>query len=66
MAQLNTRTEGDLEYREALKLGDRIDCFDSTYVWYACTVLEVENREFQKAQIKMAKVAFRVNHPEGD
>jgi len=66
LAQFNTRTEGEVEFREGLKLNDRIDCFDSTYVWYACTVLETEDREFQKAQIKMAKVAFRVTHPDGD
>ena len=66
MAQFNTKTEGDVEFREALKLNDRIDCFDSTYVWFACTVLEVEDREFQKEMIPMAKVAFRVTHPDGD
>ena len=53
-------------WRNSLKAGDNIDCFDSTGYWYASTVLAVEQREYQKEMIDMVQIAFRISHPDGD
>ena len=61
-----TRAAGDAEWRESIKAGDLIDGFDSTSCWYACTVLALETREEGGVSLKSARIAWRINHPEGD
>ena len=53
-------------WRSDIKVGSKIDCYDSTGFWYASTVIGLEEREFQKEYIKMGQIAFRVSHPDGD
>jgi len=61
-----SKSKEQAEFREAMKMGDLIDCFDSTDMWYASEIIGEEEREFQKEIIPMVKVAFRVAHPQGD
>jgi hypothetical protein len=66
VARHQLKTKEDVEWRNSLQPGDNLDCFDTTGVWYGCTVLEKEVREYQKLRIPMVKLAFRVLHAEGD
>lgn len=61
-----TLSREGVEWRKALKANNRVDCFDSTGTWYACTILGLKTREYQGATIDMVHIAFRVGHPEGD
>jgi len=38
LAVLGTHSTKENEWRSALEPDDRVDCFDSTGSWYACTV----------------------------
>jgi hypothetical protein len=66
IAKAGSKAEKDTEWRESLQVEDRVDCYDSTGYWYASTIAGLETREFQGSTIKMAHIAFRVSHPEGD
>lgn len=35
------------KFREDIKVGDIIDCYDSTKAWYKSTVLALETKEFK-------------------
>lgn len=41
IAQLNSKSEEEFEWRQNLKAGELFDCWDSTGAWYACTVLQI-------------------------
>jgi len=66
IAAPGAKSQEELAWRGKLEAGDRVDCFDSTGSWYACTVLALEAREYQGSTIDLAHIAFRVAHPEGD
>ena len=66
IATPGTHTQGEAEWREALAVGDRLDCWDSTGVWYASTLLALETRTIEGSQVKMVQLGLRVTHPEGD
>ena len=63
-------TEGntleDEDFRKNLKVGDKVDVYDSTRFWYASTVMSIEERETQGQVLPMCYIAFRVEHPKGD
>ena len=61
-----SQTKEDYEWRSKLVNGDLVDCYDSTKVWYASTVVAREQRQFKGAMLDMIKIALRVMHPEGD
>ena len=54
------------DFRAQLKVGDRIDCYDSTKFWYASTIIGLEVRQHQGLMLPMVYVAFRVEHEKGD
>ena len=66
IARAGTRTDSDVAWRETIKVGSNIDCYDSTGFWYASTVSGIETREVEGADMKMVQIAFRLNHPDGD
>lgn len=66
IAKLGEQTQGHREFRESLKIGDRVDCYDSSTSWYAATILGLETREFQDELIPMAHIAFRIYDISGD
>jgi hypothetical protein len=45
IALSTTMTSGE-EWRQAVKKDDRVDCYDSTGVWYASTVLDVQKKDY--------------------
>jgi hypothetical protein len=63
-------TEGNTldeeEFRKNLKVGDKVDVYDSTRFWYASTIMSMEERETQGQVLPMCYIAFRVEHPKGD
>ena len=62
----DNKSSEDTKFREELKAGDKIDCYDSTKFWYASTVLKVETKQHKGETLRMAYVAFRVAHEKGD
>jgi hypothetical protein len=44
IARYNTMSEGD-EWRKELKVGDLIDAYDTTKVWYSSTIIDKEIKE---------------------
>lgn len=56
----------DEEFRKNLKVGDKVDVYDSTRFWYASTILQMEERETQGQKLPMCYIAFRIEHPKGD
>lgn len=66
IAKAGSKTEGEEEWREALKVEDKVDCYDSTGYWYSSHVIASETREHQLTEIPMVQIAFRIYHPEGD
>lgn len=66
LARFAERTKEEQEWRNSLQPGQRVDCYDSTGFWYACTIRATEVRQYQGADIDMLHIAFRVSHPEGD
>jgi hypothetical protein len=46
IARQNTMAKEADEWRNLVKNGDQVDCFDSTGYWYASTVLGIEEREY--------------------
>lgn len=51
IAILESKTTEDYEWRASLKAGDFVDCYDSTGLWYASTVMAQEERKFKTAMI---------------
>jgi hypothetical protein len=51
------------EWRTALKVGDRIDCLDTSAVWYESTVLDV--KKFEEGGGMSIQVGFRVYDAKG-
>jgi hypothetical protein len=41
VAEINTKSQDEYDWRNGLKVGDLFDCWDSTGSWYACTVLQL-------------------------
>lgn len=66
IAQPGTQSEEEITWRSQLKAGDNVDCWDSTGFWYASTVMQIQEREFQGAKLEMAYIGYRVLHPDGD
>lgn len=66
IAPCGERSKADDEFRANLAIGQRVDCFDGTRLWYAATISAREVREFQKESLKHVHIAFRVPHPDGD
>lgn len=66
IAPCGERSKADDDFRNSLAVGDRVDCFDGTGLWYAATILAREVKEFQGEQLQQVLIAFRVLHPEGD
>ena len=46
ISKISEKSKSDEEYRESLKVGDFVDCYDSTKFWYASTVVGIDIREF--------------------
>ena len=66
---LSNPSEGkssESDFRAQLKVGDRIDCYDSTKFWYASTIIGLETRYNRGLNLPMVYVAFRVEHEKGD
>jgi hypothetical protein len=66
IAPLESKTAGDDEWRSGLAVGDKIDCYDTTSLWYASTVIGLDTRELQGKKLPHVNIAFRVSHPQGD
>lgn len=66
IAKMGSKAEGEEDWREAIQLDDKVDCYDSTGYWYASHVVARETREHQRAMIPMVRIAFRIYHPDGD
>ena len=66
IATAGTHTEGEDEWRQALAVDHKVDCYDSTGVWYASTVLARETRDIEGREVPFIRLALRVLHPEGD
>lgn len=66
IAPCGERSKEDDEFRANLAVGQQVDCFDGTGLWYAATILEKQVKEFQGEQLKQVLIAFRVPHPNGD
>ena len=49
-----------------MKEGDFVDCYDSTRIWYASTVLKLETRQVDGQMIPSAFIAYRVPDEKGD
>lgn len=63
---MGSKSADDFKWRSSLKAGDNIDCWDTTGFWYASTVLQIQQREYQGTKLEMAYIGYRVNHPDGD
>lgn len=66
IGQLGQHSEEEITWRAGLKAGDNVDCWDSTGFWYASTIMQIQEREFQGARLEMAYIGYRVMHPDGD
>lgn len=45
LAPSESRSADESAWRETIKTGSNIDCFDSTGFWYASTVVNLEVKE---------------------
>jgi len=54
----------DITWRSSLKKGDLVDALDRSNQRYLSTIVQPEERP--NATMPLAKVGFRVYHPEGD
>lgn len=66
IAPCGERSKEDDDFRTNMAIGQRVDCFDGTGLWYAATILAREVKEYQGEQLKQVQIAFRVPHPDGD
>jgi phage major head subunit gpT-like protein len=46
ISEISEKSKSDQEFRDSLKVGDFVDCYDSTKFWYASTIVGIDTREF--------------------
>ena len=46
ISHLSEKSLSDQDFRESLKIGDFVDCYDSTKFWYASTIVGIDTKEF--------------------
>lgn len=66
IAPCGERSKEDDEFRASLAVGQRVDCYDGTRLWYAATILAREVKVYQSEPLDQVQIAFRVEHPSGD
>ena len=64
IAPFDSKTQGDIEWRYSLKVGDEVDVLDSYSEWATCTVVKKENTE--NSALPMITVGYRRYSSEGD